>query len=58
MSGTVIPLKNDKSSERLIKAPHNGSTWGIGAKPYLNGMIRDYYQFTGKDTVTGINYAW
>jgi aldehyde:ferredoxin oxidoreductase len=45
--------EDDGVSERLLTAPTEGPAKGISTKPYLKGMVREYYQEMGWDLKTG-----
>jgi aldehyde:ferredoxin oxidoreductase len=45
--------EDDDVSERLLTAPTEGPAKGISTKPYLKGMVREYYQEMGWDLKTG-----
>ena len=45
--------ENDDVSERLLTAPSDGPAEGIGSRPYLKGLVNEYYQLMGWDAKTG-----
>ena len=40
-------------SARVTEAPPDGPAKGISIKPYLKGMINEYYRYLGWDEKTG-----
>jgi len=45
--------EHDDVSERLLTAPSDGPAQGIGSRPHLKAMVKEYYRLMGWDTETG-----
>jgi aldehyde:ferredoxin oxidoreductase len=49
----LTPEDDYNVSPRLLEAPRDGKAAGKSIKPYLNGMIDEYYALMGWDPKTG-----
>jgi aldehyde:ferredoxin oxidoreductase len=45
--------EHDDVSERLLSSPVGGPAKGISSRPYLKGMVEEYYRLMGWDAKTG-----
>jgi aldehyde:ferredoxin oxidoreductase len=49
----LVPEDDWEVTPRLIEAPVDGPAKGKGIKPYLKGMVKQYYRLMGWDEQTG-----
>ncbi|MCJ7743751.1 MAG: hypothetical protein MUO99_04230 [Dehalococcoidales bacterium] len=49
----LTPEDDYNVSDRIVDAPPDGPAKGISIKPYLKGMVNEYYRFLGWDTKSG-----
>ncbi len=45
--------EHDDVSERLLTEPSDGPAQGIGSRPHMERMVKEYYQLMGWDAKTG-----